>query len=193
MSKDKKAKSAVPHEVTFYTYPKLVFAWPVIAAGFLFWLLGQWEWPNLEILAWAWAIVLFLTILTMGIDLSRNVAVFWMVLIVAIWLAIIYLRDVSGLTIFQSTYNMFADLDPQYSPSLGLIVSITLTIPFLVMIFWSRINSRWRVTHNEFEHYSLGRAARVGWQPGSSRRVYGCAYGVIFTTAAVGSPRARKA
>ena len=27
------------HEVVFHTYPKLVFIWPIILAGLLFWLL----------------------------------------------------------------------------------------------------------------------------------------------------------
>ena len=155
---DSKDRKPIPHEIVFYTYPKLIFVWPVILTGFLFWLLGRWEWSNPEILAWAWAITLFLTMLTMGVDLSRNVAVFWGVVVIAIWLAVIYLRDVSGLTVFRSIYDFFAGLDPVYSPSLGLIVSITLSVPFLIMIVWSRINSRWRVTHNEFEHYSFGRA-----------------------------------
>jgi len=38
-----------------------------------------------------------------------------------------------------------------------LAVSIILLVPYLLMLLWGRINDRWRITHNEFEHYSFGR------------------------------------
>lgn len=26
------------------------------------------------------------------------------------------------------------------------------------MLFWTRLNNKWRITHNEFEHFSFGRS-----------------------------------
>lgn len=155
-SERKSRKQLHEHEVVFYTYPKLLFVWPLILSGFLFWFLGKWSDP--ETLAWIWGIVLILTTLTIGIDLNRNVAAFWFVVIGLCWLSIIYLRDVKGFTIFGTIYRFFADLNPAYSGSLGLIISIVLAIPYAIMIVWTRVNDKWRITHNEFEHIALGRA-----------------------------------
>ncbi|MBI4584825.1 MAG: hypothetical protein HY717_12490 [Planctomycetes bacterium] len=150
-------KAKHEHEIIFYTYPKLIFAWLLIVAGFVLWPISGWGWFGPETLAWFWGLLLFVTVLTMGVDINRNVTVFWMVVIAACWLAVIYLRDVRGFTIFGAIYNFFADLNPDYSRSLGLLVSIFLSIPFGVMLVWSRLNSKWRITHNEFEHFQFGK------------------------------------
>ena len=70
---------------------------------------------------------------------------------------ILWLRDVKSVKIFSQIYTFFADLDPQYSKSLGLLVSIVLAVLYIVMWIWTRLNSKWRITHNEFEHYEFGR------------------------------------
>jgi hypothetical protein len=89
--------------------------------------------------------------------LSRNVAVFWVVLIVGGWFGILWLRDVKSVKIFSQIYQFFADLNPQYSASLGVMLSLLMSVFFVIMWVWSRINSKWRITHNEFEHYQFGR------------------------------------
>jgi len=151
---DKKSKEI--HEVVFYTYPKLVFTWPLIAMGFLLWPAAHWNWINPETLAWIWGTTLLVVLVTMGVDLNRNYTIFWLVILVAFWLLVVVM-NLKGITIFKKIYHFFADLDPQYSPSLGLIVSIPLLIGFVIMFAWTRVNDRWRITHNEFEHYQLGR------------------------------------
>lgn len=94
----------------------------------------------------------------MGIDLNRNTAAFWLVTIVAIWKLALWLRNAKSITIFGEIYNFFANLDADYSCGLGFFVSIWLTIPFLLMSLWSRINDKWPFTHNEFEHRSFDKA-----------------------------------
>lgn len=145
------------HEVVFYTYPKGLFFWPVIVMGYALWFIDSQGWAEGETLAWIWAVTLLVVLVTVGFDISRNHAIFWLVVIVAIWFIILWLRDVKGWLIFKHIYNFFADLDPDYSGSLGLIVSIVLSVLFVIMWIWTRINSKWRITHNEFEHYQLGR------------------------------------
>jgi len=160
------------HEVNFVTYPKLLFVWPLILAGFLFWPLAGWfspESPNgSETLGWTYAVILLLVMLTLGVDVDRNQAVFWVVLLLAIWIGGKWLADVKGFTLFGNIYNWFAALDVQYNRNFGLAVSIVLLVPFLLMILWARFNDRWRITHNEFEHFmfgkmddSLGRGAKT--------------------------------
>ena len=155
--KTEKKKAPKPrHEITFYTYPKFLFVWPLIAVGFLLWPFAHYEWLSLEALAWVYGVTLVLVIVTMGLDLSRNYAVFWLVVVVALWMMILWLGG-KGVTLFANIYRFFADLDPEYSANLGLIVSIPLLVFYGIMWLWTRINCKWRITHNEFEHYQFGR------------------------------------
>ncbi|MCK5271781.1 MAG: hypothetical protein KAJ52_04360 [Sedimentisphaerales bacterium] len=185
------------HEVTFYTYPKYIFCWPLIVVGFGLWFIAPSTQPEQgpppqidetavasesaepeatsqttglkalletvdsaklsETLAWVWAITAIVVLVTLGFDLNRNYTAFWLVLIGGCWAMILWLRDVKSVKIFSQVYTFFADLDPQYSKSLGLLVSIVLAALYLVMWIWTRLNSKWRITHNEFEHYEFGR------------------------------------
>ncbi len=144
------------HEITFYTYPKFLFVWPLIAIGFLLWPFAHCAWVSSEALAWVYGVTLVLVIVTMGLDLSRNYAVFWMVVVVALWMMILWLGG-KDITLFDDIYHFFANLDPKYSANLGLIVSIPLLLFYGIMWLWTRINCKWRITHNEFEHYQFGR------------------------------------
>jgi hypothetical protein len=145
------------HEVTFYTYPNLVFTWPIILLGYILWPIDKVGWVYPEVLAWFWGITLLLVVITMGVDLNRNYSIFWLVVILGSWAVVLWLRDTKGFTLFGHIYRFFADLNPVYSRNLGLIVSIPLTVLWIIMWVWTRLNSKWRVTHNELEHYQFGR------------------------------------
>ena len=145
------------HEVVFYTYPSLVFVWPLIIVGLVLWALDCWHWANPVTLAWVWGITLILVVLTMGIDINRNVAIFWLAVIIGLTFLILYLRDVSHVRIFSDIYTFFKDLKPEYSRNLGLMISIVLAVPYLIMLLTTRVNSKWRITNNEFEHIQFGR------------------------------------
>jgi hypothetical protein len=145
------------HEVRFIAYPKLLFVWPIILMGLLFWPLMQWHWVDPSTLGWIYLLVVLFVILTLGVDIDRNHAVFWAVVCIAIWLLGLVLKDRAGITVFGNIYNFFRSLDVTYSQGFGLSLSIILLVPFLLMFGWARLNDRWRITHNEFEHYSFGR------------------------------------
>jgi hypothetical protein len=145
------------HEVTFYTYPNLVFTWPIILLGYILWPIDKVGWVYPEVLAWFWGITLLLVVITMGVDLNRNYSIFWLVVVLGSWVLVLWLRDTKGFTLFGHIYRFFADLDPVYSRNLGLIVSIPLTILWIIMWVWTRLNSKWRITHNEMEHFQFGR------------------------------------
>ena len=143
------------HEVKFYTYPKFLFSWPLMAMGFILWPLAGRADP--EILAWIWGGTLLIVLVTVGFDLNRNYTIFWLVLIGGVWAAIAWLRDVKEVVVFSRIYDFFANLDPVYPRNLGMILSIVMAVLFLIMWIWTRLNCRWRITHNEFEHYQFGR------------------------------------
>jgi len=152
-----KQKEIIKHEVKFYTYPKFLFSWPLIVMGIALWGFDYWSLADTETLAWIWGIALLVVLVTVGFDLNRNYTIFWLVLIGGIWILIIWLRDVKSVRIFSDIYNFFANLDPTYSRSLGIAISIVLSVLYLIMWVWTRLNSKWRITHNEFEHYQFGR------------------------------------
>lgn len=147
-----------PHEVVFHTYPKLLFIWPIIAAGFLFYFPAGWAWVNNESLGWVYLLTCVIVILTIGVDIERNHAVFWAAAFGMFFFLGLWLSEKSGFTLFGNIFNFFEDQEVAYNPGFGLSVSILLLIPYLTMIAWARMQHRWRITHNEFEHYAWGRA-----------------------------------
>lgn len=151
------------HQVVFYTYPKLLFIWPIIVAGFLFWPLGEIGvlhngWNFNESLGWVYLLVCVIVILTVGVDIERNHAVFWVAAFGMFFFLGLWLSEKSGFTLFGNIFNFFEDQEVAYNRGFGLSVSILLLIPYLVMLVWARMQHRWRITHNEFEHYAWGRA-----------------------------------
>jgi hypothetical protein len=155
MASTKETKSA--HQVVFYSYPKLIFIWPLMILGPALWPIGAI--PSIETgLGWAYLLALFLVILTLGVDLERNYAFVWIVVFGAIFFAVLWLGSSLQVPIFRNIYQFFEGLDIKYSRGFGLGLSILLAPPYIAMIVWSRLQHKWRITHNEFEHYSWGRS-----------------------------------
>ena len=146
--------------VNFYAYPKLLFAWPLIAAGVIFYFIaGATESAaTLEVLGWVYILLSLLVVLTLGVDIERNYAFVWVVIGLLFFFLGQWLSDAKGITVFGDIYNFFEGLDVRYDRGLGLSLSILLAVPYAVMFLWVRIQHKWRITYNEFEHYSWGRA-----------------------------------
>ena len=149
-----------PDSVVFHEYPKLIFAWPIILAGLLFYFIAGSE-PSrnmAEGLGWIYLVTTLVVIMTLGVDLERNHAIFWLVVVLLFYFLGKWLADAKGFTFFGEIYGYFARLDVRYDRSFGLTLSLLLMLPYLVLLVWARIQDKWRITHNEFEHYSFGRA-----------------------------------
>lgn len=144
-------------DVVIYSYSKLIFAWPLLLFGPLFWYPDVWGWIDSETLAWMFNITIAAVVLAVCVDLDRNRTIFWLVLIAAVALLILWLRDAKGVGIFGSVYSVFADLDPTYSRHSALILSCVLLLPYIIIVFGSRINDKWKFTNNVFDHISLGK------------------------------------
>ncbi len=203
-----KKEKARPASVVFHSYPKLIFAWPLIVMGFVFYFIafpktadlatdpdkvveavqqveqeaaeapdagaaadqisataqeaaapkGHVHSGRLEVLGWVYLILAVLVVLTIGVDIERNVGVFWAIAILFLYFLGKWLGDAKGLPVFEHMYDFFADMQVQYNRGFGLAVSCLLLVPYGVIVFWARIQNKWRITHNEFEHYSFGRA-----------------------------------
>lgn len=184
-------KSAV-HQVLFISYPKLLFIWPVILAGLVFYPFGGpaktpadgnstaavaaepapsdgeaavTETPaakpiadvRLGWLGWIYLWIVVLVVLTLGLDVGRNQFIFWIVVFALIWVLGLWLRDNKGFTLFGDIYRWFEWLGVQYDRGFGLSLSLILLVPYVIMLLAARFNDKWRITHNEFEHYSFGK------------------------------------
>ncbi len=152
--------------IVLYSYPPLVYIWPLIVLGFVFWFTGTGE-VTLKVEAWIYVITLVVVLLTMGIDVNRNMAVFWVVVIAALSFCVLWLRATKGILVFDQIAQLFAKLDPKYSRELGMISSIFLAVIYAIVLIGARINDKWVFTQNEIEHYvmfrgasSLGRGAK---------------------------------
>jgi len=148
------------HEVNFVALPKLLFLWPLILAGFLFYPLAGWFAPDApnssELLGWVYLWIIVVVALVLAVDIDQNQAIFGVVLIAAVWVGGILLED-RGFTFIGNIYAWFNSLNVQYNRSFGLALSVILLVPYLGMIVVAWLNDRWRITHNEFEHYSFGK------------------------------------
>ncbi|TWT42053.1 hypothetical protein RAS1_31800 [Phycisphaerae bacterium RAS1] len=111
-----------------------------------------------EVLAWIYVWTAIIVLMTLGVDLDRNAFVFWLILVALIGVGGLWLRERHGFTLLGDIYKWFAHLDLQYSRKFGLTISIQLSVPFAIMSAWAHFNDKWRITHNEFEHYSFGRS-----------------------------------
>jgi hypothetical protein len=144
--------------VVFCTYPKLVFAWPLLVAGPIFGLLTTHNFASAEVLGWTYLMLLVLVVLTLSVDIERNHAAFWLLIFAVFFFMGRWLDDAKGFTFFGNIYEWFVSLDVKYDKGLGNAISALLFVPYVVMLTWARLQHRWRITHNEFEHYSWGRA-----------------------------------
>lgn len=181
------------HHVTFSTYPKLLYIWPLIVAGFAFWPLagpsqsaGQLSAGSppqvtqapatspgatqpavtvvsdpvkMERLGWTYIWIALLVIMALGVDLGRNQALVLLLFVAFVWVLGILLRDKYHFTLFGDIYRWFGAQNVQYDRSLGLCLSILLAVPYVIVMLWARVNNHWRITPNEFEHYSFGRSS----------------------------------
>jgi len=160
-------------EVVFHTYPKLIFAWPIIVAGFLLGALSLISWVDQEVLAWIWAVTLVVTFLAVGIDQNRNATAIWIAIVAVLWLLGIWLRDAKGITVFGDLFRFFADLDPVYPRPLSFAISIFITVPYAIIFAWVHCKDKWRFTQNAFEHRTWG---KVDWSAARTTETVRCSY-----------------
>lgn len=157
-----------PHSVTYCGHTKIIFLWPIIAMGYLFWPLQTWNLLSKETLGWIYFLVMATVLLAVTVDLSRNFGLVWLLLIAFIVTLGRWLADAKQIRVLSDMYGWFRGLDVEYSRGFGLAFSVLLSIVFLVGLIWAWANNRYTMTHNEVIHHiwgrgdrSVGRGARV--------------------------------
>ncbi|MBI5090967.1 MAG: hypothetical protein HZB26_00820 [Candidatus Hydrogenedentes bacterium] len=151
-----KYRSNQVSEIMIYSYPKLVYVWPVIFLGFVFcWPIDHYHWMSNTVEAWIYVAVLSTVILTVSIDLNRIASLLWIAILVIVVLAVVIVKLKFGVTFLDRIGEWIAGLSPSYSVSSGLVLSIILSIFYVFMIIGARINDLWFISHNQFEHRTV--------------------------------------
>lgn len=152
-------------QIVFYSYPKYLYTWPLIALAILFPLLGDVISPNVE--GWIFVIALLTVLMAMGFDLSRNLTISWGVTLIASVFCVMWLKDVKNVIFFSEIGHHLASKSPVISRDWQYLFALFGGILYVIMFLDSRINQRWRISHNEIEHFamlskddSLGRGAK---------------------------------
>ena len=141
-------------EVILHSYPKAIFTWPLWLLGFVLALSAGTD--GSVLIGWVYLIALMVVLLTLCFDVDRNLAVFWAVLVFAVFFTAMWLRDVKGLLLVNSFGSWVSHWDPGYSRNFGLGVSWILTMIYVVVFIQTRLSNRWRVTRNEVEKIAFG-------------------------------------
>jgi len=166
-------KKSSSSEITLYSYPTFLYVWPVIAFGYVFAGLQALGWASPTSLAWTYIFIVALTMLTMGVDLGRNTSIFCLVAFLACWLGILWLQEARNVEFFAKLGAMIRSLQPQINPHFLVTLSTLLLILYILMLLLSRVNDRWRITHNEIEHRSFGQKEdAIGRGAKRTRSVY---------------------
>lgn len=152
-------------QIVFYSYPKFLYAWPLIVLALVFPLLGDVISPNVE--GWIFVIALLTVLMAMGFDLSRNLTISWGVTLIASVFCVMWLKDVKNVIFFSEIGHHLASKSPVISRDWQYVFALFGGILYVIMFLDSRINQRWRISHNEIEHFamlskddSLGRGAK---------------------------------
>ena len=123
MGKSKKSS------VTFHTYPKLLFAWPLLVAGPLFSFMVNDS--NVEMFGWIYLAIMVLVMLTLSVDIERNHAAVWLLIFAVFFFMGMWLDDAKGFTFFGNIYKWFVSLDVKYDKGFGNAISALLAGPYL--------------------------------------------------------------
>ena len=152
-------------QIVFYSYPKYLYTWPVIFLAVFLPLLGDLVSPNVG--GWIFVITLLTVLMAIGFDLSRNLAISWGVTIIASVFCILWLKDAKNVNFFSEIGLHLASKNPAISRDFQYLFALLGGILYLIMFIDVHINQRWRISHNEIEHFamlskddSLGRGAK---------------------------------
>ena len=137
-------------EVTLYSYPALLYFWPPIIGGYLGAML-HWAGANDHMLAWLWLLTLVPSAIALAGDLSRNKAFAWLLVFICLCLSlyVLYLLGVP----FDWLRRIFTH-QPTFDPVEKLWISIVGTVFYLGMFIFVRIDDKWVVNSNQWEHHS---------------------------------------
>jgi len=156
----------LPSQIVFYSYPKFLYTWPVLFLALLFPLLPE-GLINAQLEGWIFVITLLTVLMAMGFDLNRNLTITWGAAILASVFCLLWLKDAKNVVVFSQIGHHLSSKIPLISHDWLDLFGLFGGILYFIMFIDVRINQRWRISHNEIEHFamlskddSLGRGAK---------------------------------
>jgi len=156
-------------QVVIHSYPKYLYAWPLVLVAAVFALLGDKLNPVIGPVCEGWIFLgtLILVLMAIGFDLSRNLTISWAITIVAGVFCVLWLKDSKHVNLFSDIGHHLATRTPSVSRDWQYLFAVFGGALYLIMFINARINQRWRIGRNEIEHFamlskddSLGRGAK---------------------------------
>ena len=152
--------------VKLITWPKLVFTWPVVLMGIVFGLLHlvggvtentYWILPTSSAAQhWWWFIGLVVVLLTICVDVNRNQAIFWAILIGLAFALNSLFPFESGDTAWAKLMSQLTKKPVEYPVVAGWFVSAILGFAYIFMLIKVLSSDRWTFSRNRFEREALG-------------------------------------
>ncbi|KAB2638052.1 MAG: hypothetical protein DVB25_08710 [Verrucomicrobia bacterium] len=166
VAKPAKPPRPVPSQIVFYSYPKFLYTWPVILLALVLPQFGE-HLLNPQLEGWIFVITLLTVLMAMGFDLSRNLTITWGVALLASVFCLLWLKDAKNVVVFSQIGHHLASKNPLISHDWLDLFGLFGGLLYLIMYIDVHVNQRWRISHNEIEHFamlskddSLGRGAK---------------------------------
>lgn len=151
-------RAKLPEEIRIVSYPPLLYFWPVIVVSGVCGLLDAVGLHAPVGYGAAFLAAFLLSAAAMGVDIPRNVAVIITLTIAVIglllWIFGIYSLPLAWL------WEGIVWLMPRFEVHTGLGIAVFGGILYVIMLLCARLDSRWEINPNQFEHIKWGRSDR---------------------------------
>ncbi|MDD5026192.1 MAG: hypothetical protein PHH13_02325 [Candidatus Peribacteraceae bacterium] len=129
-------KSDFPQSITFYHYPKMLYMWPLIVAGVLFWVLYFALGPKADTpLGWLYQSILIIVVVTLGIDLRFRHMLVCLVVAMLLIVSLVTL-NLAGVDIYTGPFSVLKLCKPYFDAGGAFFTSIILAILYVLMYVW---------------------------------------------------------
>ncbi|MDD5026191.1 MAG: hypothetical protein PHH13_02320 [Candidatus Peribacteraceae bacterium] len=128
--------------VDFFYYPKFLYTWPLIVAGYLCYAVSQSAGPNADVfLGWVYTITVVAVVTTLGIDLRLRVAGV-VVLAIALGVVTAVAFGIKGYAVASRSLEFLHACTPRFDRGGTLLISITLSVVYILMYIWVHLFQR---------------------------------------------------
>lgn len=141
--------------IMVYGHTKVVYTWPLLLLGYLFMILhliglgGPW-------MTWAYVISIFLTILTLTLDLNRNASLLLSALAFLLFIIWALIKYAFGVDLVFGPLGALGQFDSPYAPAPFAFLSLLLSFLWVVDFIDSYFNKRFKFKNGEMYRLVLG-------------------------------------
>ncbi len=154
----------------FTSFGSLIYCWPIIIVGFLGAALDAWGVIHAptsahpgdtaySIMGWVWLITVLFTLVVLGTDVSRNVALVWILVIGLLITGGAFVNAQYHIPVLGNIYDYFARLNVQFDKGTAVATSVVLLIVLFVVVVHALLDGRHEISSREVTHRHFLRAS----------------------------------